>query len=228
MLRGVHLLYTVYIVFCCPVYYNCLYIMEPKFQTSFIPKKTVDDYSRNRSIVYTDTNIFTLAATIVFIATVILYGGLFFYKNMLVKQVAQADVQLIDAKTAIDPKKIQEIIDNDSRIKNSQKILERHLATSELMVFLNDSAIKKIRFNEFMYQNKEGIASVVIDSEVQTYNSFAYQQEVLVNNEFITNPSFENITLSDNGNITFKFTGRIDPSLVSYKKAIESTVTLNQ
>lgn len=202
--------------------------MEPKFQTSFIPKKTVDDDSRNRSVVYTDTNIFTLAATIVFIATALMYGGLYFYKNMLIKQVAEADSQLVEARTAIQPEKIQEIIDNDSRIKNSEKILDRHLATSKLMIFLSDSAIKKIRFSELMYQNKDGIASIAIDSEVQTYNSFAYQQEVLVKNEFITNPYFDDISLSDNGNITFKFTGRIDPSLVSYKKALESRITINQ
>lgn len=202
--------------------------MEPKFQTSFIPKKNIDDDSRNRSVVYSDTNIFTLTATIVFIATVLMYGGLYLYKNMLVKQVAQADSQLIEARTAIQPKKIQEIIDNNHRIKNSNKILDSHIATSKLMIFLSDSAIKKVRFNEFMYQYKDGIASITIDSEVQTFNSFAYQQEVLAKNEFIKNPSFDEISLLDNGNISFKFTGRIDPTLVSYKKALESRITINQ
>lgn len=202
--------------------------MEPKFQTSFIPKKIADDDSRNRVTINAETNIFTLTATIVFVIISLLYGGLFFYKGVVVKQVEKARQDLISASDAIQPEKIQEIIDNNTRINNSLEILDKHLATSKLMMFLSDSTIKKLKFNEFLYQNKDGIASVIIDSEVQTYNAFAYQQEVLAKSDFVINPSFTDISLSDDGNIKFKFSGRIDQSLVSYKKALESTITINQ
>jgi hypothetical protein len=202
--------------------------MEPKFQTSFIPKKIVDDDSRNRVTINAETNIFTLTASIVFVIISLLYGGLFFYKGVVVKEVEKARQDLISASDAIQPEKIQEIIDNNTRINNSLEILDKHLATSKLMMFLSDSTIKKLKFNEFLYQNKDGIASVIIDSEVQTYNAFAYQQEILAKSDFVINPSFTDISLSDNGNVKFKFSGRIDQSLVSYKKALESTITINQ
>lgn len=202
--------------------------MEPKFQTSFIPKKTVDSDSRNKSVVYTETNIFSLAATIVFITTTLFFGGLFLYKNMLVKQVAQADSDLESARSAIQPEKIQEIIQNNLRITNSKEILDRHLATSRLLTFLSGSVLKKVKFEELSYQNKDGVPSIIITSEAQNYNTFAYQEQVLSSNEYIKNPSYTEISLTPNGNIRFKFSGRIEPSLVSYKKGVESSVTINQ
>ncbi|HRH26625.1 MAG TPA: hypothetical protein PLZ99_00495 [Parcubacteria group bacterium] len=202
--------------------------MEPKFQTSFIPKKIAEDDSRNRVSISAETNIFTLAATVVFVVISLLYGGLFFYKGVIIKQVEKARQDLISASDAIQPDKIQEIIDNNTRINNSLEILDKHLATSRLMMFLSDSTIKKLKFNEFLYQNKDGVASVIIDSEVQTYNAFAYQQEVLAKSEYVKNPTFTDISLSDDGNVKFKFSGRIEQSLVSYKKALESTITINQ
>ena len=199
--------------------------MEPKFQTSFIPKKTIDNDSRNRVVAISDTNIFTLAASIIFIVTLLLYGGLYFYRDYVIEQVKKADTALTEAEAAIEPKKIKEIISNNSRINNSLKILDGHLATSKLMLFLQDSALKKVKFSEFTYQNKDGVPSIVINSEVQTYNSFAYQQKVLVENEYIQNSGFSDILLGDNGNIKYKFSGRIESSLVSYKKSLETLTT---
>jgi hypothetical protein len=201
--------------------------MEPKFQTSFIPKKIAEDDSRNRVSISAETNIFTLAATVVFVVISLLYGGLFFYKGVIIKQVEKARQDLISASDAIQPDKIQEIIDNNTRINNSLEILDKHLATSRLMMFLSDSTIKKLKFNEFLYQNKDGVASVIIDSEVQTYNAFAYQQEVLAKSEYVKNPTFSNIGLDSTGNIKFQFTSTIDSGLLSYKKSIE-TLSVNQ
>lgn len=199
--------------------------MEPKFQTSFIPKKTIDNDSRNRVVAISDTNIFTLAASIIFIVTILLYGGLYFYRDYVIEEVKKADAALTEAEAAIEPKKIKEIISNNSRINNSLKILDGHLATSKLMLFLQDSALKKVKFNEFAYQNKDGVPSIIINSEVQNYNSFAYQQKVLVENEYIQNSDFSDILLGDNGNIKYRFSGRIEPSLVSYKKSLEALTT---
>ena len=81
--------------------------MEPKFQTSFIPKKIAEDDSRNRVSISAETNIFTLAATVVFVVISLLYGGLFFYKGVIIKQVEKARQDLLD-KYSFDLQKLNE------------------------------------------------------------------------------------------------------------------------
>jgi len=200
--------------------------MQPNFQTSFIPKKPVSGESEKVNVVH-DTDIFTLAATITFIVTALLYGGLYFYKNLLVKQIGDAGKQLEDARAAILPDKIEELLDANSRISTVNGLLERHVVNSKMLVLLGDLAVTKLQFNDLTYTNKTGSPVLRINGEVQTYNALAQQQDILTKNEYIKNPIFSNITLSDGGNIRFQFTSSIDLNLVSYKKAVES-LSINQ
>lgn len=199
--------------------------MEPKFQTSFIPKKSAEPSSNRAVREVDDTNIFTLAGTLVFLATVLLLGGLFLYKNLLVKQITQADSDINAARSAIEPEKIQEILDANSRITASVQLLESHLVTTELLVLLGDLAIKNLRFNDLSYQNKVGGPSIAMSGEVLTYNGLAFQQRALSENESIKQPVFSDIGLAEAGKIKFRFSARLDPKIVSYRKLIESMNT---
>lgn len=195
--------------------------MEPKFQTSFIPKKQIGGESEKISIVE-ETNIFSLAATLVFVVTILMLGGLYGYRYLVLKQISEADAKLNEARSVIQTDKIQNLIDANSRITTGVSLLERHVITTKLLTLLNDSSIKKIKFNDFTYQNKDNTPSIIIDGEVSDYSALASQNDVLKKNELIKNPDFGDFLLSDNGFVRFHFTARLDPSLVSYKKSIES------
>ncbi len=199
--------------------------MQPNFQNSFIPKKPIDNTPDRPSGTNPEINIFSLAATIVFICMALLFGGLYFYKTILVKNLATAKEELESARSAIEPENIQKILDANSRITTSVGLLEKHLTTSKLLVFLGDSVVRKMKFTDLLYTNKDGIPTITINSEVQTYNAFAYQESVFSQNELVKFQDFSGISLAENGNIKFKFTARLDPSLVSYKKSLESINT---
>lgn len=198
--------------------------MEPKFQTSFIPKKQIGGDTEKINIVE-ETNIFSLAATLIFIVTALMLGGLYGYKYLVLKQISEADIKLNEARSAIQPDKIQKLIDANSRITTGVGLLENHLITTKLLELLNDSSIKKIKFNELTYQNKDRAPSVIIDGEVTDYAALASQNDILKKNELLKNPEFGDFLLSDNGFVRFHFTARLDPTLVSYKKSIESLDT---
>ncbi len=200
--------------------------MQPNFQTSFIPKKPVSGETEKVNVVH-DTDLFTLAATITFIVTALLYGGLYFYNNLLVKQIGEAGKQLEEARAAILPEKIKELADADSRIATVNGLLEKHVVNSKMLVLLGDLAVTKLQFNDLTYTNKTGSPVLKINGEVQTYNALAQQQDILTKNEYVKNPVFSNITLSETGNIKFQFTSSVDLSLVSYKKTVES-ISINQ
>lgn len=201
--------------------------MQPRFQTSFIPKKSIDNVPDRGAREVDDTNIFSLAATLIFLATALLLGGLFFYKNLVLKQLEQKGEEVNAARSAIEPEKIKEILDANARIKASVGLLENHLVTSRLLLFLGDLASKNLQFNDFNYQNKAGGPSITINGEAKTYNSLAFQQDVLSKNERLSQVVFSEINLNENGNVRFRVGARLDATLVSYKKLLE-TLSVNQ
>ncbi len=200
--------------------------MQPNFQTSFIPKKPVAGEVEKVNVVH-DTDIFTLAATIVFIVTALLYGGLYFYKNLIVKQIAEANKQLEDARSAILPDKIKELLDANSRIDTASNLLEKHLVNSRMLLLLGELSVKKLKFNDLVYSNKTGSPTIKINGEVQSYNALARQQQIFTESEYVKNPTFSNIGLDAVGSIKFQFTSNIDSNLLSYRKAIDS-LSVNQ
>ncbi|HEY4509208.1 MAG TPA: hypothetical protein VJC13_02930 [Candidatus Paceibacterota bacterium] len=195
--------------------------MEPKFQTSFIPKKPIGSTVSPSSNISAGGSLFSSIATVVFVITLLTSGALFVYKNILSGQVEQYDKEINDASNAIQPQKIQDLIDANSRVTVTKTLLDNHVVVSKLLTLLNDLTIKRIRFTSLNYINKNKESSLSISLEAQTYNALVQEQSLLQSNEFIKNPVFSNFSLGDNGFITVDFSATVDPSLVSYKKSVE-------
>ncbi|MSU45177.1 MAG: hypothetical protein EXS47_00900 [Candidatus Zambryskibacteria bacterium] len=196
--------------------------MEPKFQTSFIPKKPIVSQVGSGIEVIRSTNIFSVIATVMFLVTVIISGGLFVYKKVLSGQIDQGKKDVAAADEAIDSEKIKELIDANSRIISSKKLLDNHIASSEILLLLQDITIKRMRFTELTYKNTDKEINLNIKGEVQTYNALAQQEVIFKQNEFFKNPQFSGLALAENGTVSIEFSTMLDPFLISYKKALES------
>ncbi len=196
--------------------------MEPKFQTSFIPKKPIGTGGSNVGVVH-NSNIFSTLATVIFIITLLSSVGLFFYKNLLTSQIDQYNKDITSASTALQPQKIQDLIDANSRITTTKTLLDGHVVVSKLLLLLNDLSLKKMRLTDFNYVNKNKQSSLSITAELQTYNALAEEQNIFSKNEFIKNPVFSNFILGDNGYITVNLSATIDSALISYKKSVQSS-----
>ena len=195
--------------------------MEPKFQTSFIPKKPIGQTGGPSLSVVHNVSIFSTVAAVVFIVTILSSGALFFYKNILSGQIGQYDKDIASASSAFQPQKIQDLIDANSRIATTKTLLENHVVVSKLLLLLNNLVLKKIRIADLIYSNKNKEPSLLMIAEAQTYNALAEQQDLFLKNEFIKDPVFSSFVLGDNGYITFNFLATINSNLISYKKAIQ-------
>ena len=200
--------------------------MEPKFQTSFIPKKPIVASQGLQLSPVKDINIFSVIATIIFLVTALASGGVFVYKQLITNQIVKADQDLNAAREAFQTEKIQELIDANSRIMATKNLLEKHVVVSELLLLLNALTVKKMRITDLTYNNRNGSPTVSMSAEAQTYNALADQGRIFSENEFVLNEEFSNFELADSGNVRVKFFANIDPTLVSYKKAVEA-VSLN-
>jgi hypothetical protein len=196
--------------------------MEPKFQTSFIPKKPVGSSQGSGIEKIQSTNIFSITATIIFIVTILVSVGLFFYKNILNNQIETANANIEAARADFEPEKIQQLLDANARILSVKNLLENHVVVSRVLVLMQDLTVKKMRFISLNYVNKNNDPTITITGEIQTYNALAEQQDAFLKNESMKNPGFSDFNLGDNGYISVNFSSKIDPGYVSYKKMLES------
>lgn len=194
--------------------------MEPKFQTSFIPKKPIGVEPSGIKVIQT-INIFSLIAIVLFLVTVIISGGLFVYKRVILSQIAEAKKNIEQARGAIEPDKIKELVDANSRIISSKNLLENHIASSQILFLLQNLTVKRMRINELTYKNNEKKVDLIMKGEIQTYNALAQQEAIFKESEYLKNPAFTNISLNQYGGVEVEFSSTLDPSLISYKKAIE-------
>ncbi len=201
--------------------------MEPKFQTSFIPKKAIESRAgagigSGINVVHTP-NIFSVVATVIFVVTLFVAGGLFGYKMLLGNQIKKAAQDIEDARSAFQLDKIKELIDANARISSISGLLERHVAISRTFGLMENLVVKKTRFLSMNYNDKNSTPTLTIKGQVQSYNALAQQDDIFSKSQFITQPTFSNFKLGENGYISFEFNAGVSPELISYTKAITAS-----
>ena len=194
--------------------------MEPKFQTSFIPKKPIISSPARTSPAI--SNLFSVLAGIIFVITLITFGFLLVYKNVLKNQIAKADQDINSARAAFQLEKIQELIDANARIIAVKGLLEKHVVVSPFLLLLQTLTIQTVRLNDLTYSNKNNSPSVFINLQSKTYNSLANQSDAFSKNQYFKTNNFSDFNLGPNGSIQVKFFANLDSKLTSYKNAIGS------
>ncbi len=201
--------------------------MEPRFQTSFIPKKPIINDARiaSSSSVVRESNVFNLIAVIVFVATLLASGGLFGYKIYLKQQIDKDNKDISDAQAAFQVDKIKELLDANNRILASKDLLDKHVAVSSLLTLLQSLTVRRLRLVTLDYSNKTGQNVISLSGQAQNYNALVEQSRIFEESQYLSNNIFSNFTLEDNGYIKVDFDSAVDTSLISYKKALEAVNT---
>lgn len=201
--------------------------MEPKFQSSFIPKKPVSDSAKMLGPVTKNRNIFSVLATFIFTITLLVSAGLFVYQKMIESKISKADLEISDVRNAFEADKIRDLIDASSRLNSITKLLENHYVVSEVLILLQNLTVRNMRFDNFSYRNTDGKPTISMDSEALSYNAVANQRDVFIQSGLMSDVLFTGFNLSETGQVRSKFTAVISPKLVSYKELIDSLTKPN-
>ncbi|MBI2673952.1 MAG: hypothetical protein HYX23_01575 [Candidatus Zambryskibacteria bacterium] len=197
--------------------------MEPKFQSSFIPKGPVVSTMpgtpmRRRS---QGKSLFYFLSIIIFSASVLSALGVFGYKFYLKYRIEQMGVDLENARMTLQPEAISELTRLDNRLLSSQKLIAQHQILSPLFKFLEASTPKTVRFNEFNYaKTSQGLELSAI-GEARGYAALALQSDIFSKSQYFKNSIFSHLTLNDNGDVSFSLKTMVDPTLVSYQREVE-------
>jgi len=200
--------------------------MQPKFQSSFIPKGPVvssggvtpgGTKSKGR-------NLLSFLASIIFTISIIGALGIFGYKFYLKYRIQGMESDLESAYIALEPETISQLTDLDSRIKSTKELIARHVVLSPLFRFLEDSTPTTVRFTELNYNLTDKGYELSMTGEARGYADLAVQSDIFNKSPYFRNPVFSDFILGDRGNITFSFKATLDPTLLSYKKEVENSV----
>ena len=191
--------------------------MEPKFQSSFIPKGPLapagnfTQKSKPKSGSFLGSLI-----VLIFIVVVLLSAGLFAYNWYLSNNIKKMGNDLESAKLALNSETIDSLSRLDARLNITEGLLEKHIALSPFFEFLEASTLQNVSFNDFNYAHTENGIEITMKGLARGYSAVALQADIFNKSDFLQDPLFSDLNLDERGNVTFELEAIINPSLLKY------------
>lgn len=193
--------------------------MDNSFQTSFIPKKPVDDViKRDHKL-----DLFTVISILILILVVLASAGLYVYKIYLTKQKEAIIVSLEKSQGSFEQETIMKLESFDKKTSAVKEILSKHKVLTPLFSILSEITIPNVQYTKFSHEGNMDKMVVKIEGLAKDYASIAQQSEIYNSSKgrFFSDVVFSDLTKSETGNtINFKLEFSIDPSLLSYEKQL--------
>ncbi len=193
--------------------------MEPKFQTTFIPRKSVVDVAFSRR---STVGVFTLITIALFVVTVVLAGGLFVYKQTLSKINTDLKAELDGYNTQTRAPEVGELIALNNRLNVAYASLADHIALSRVFDILNQVTLQDIRWNNFSFEMSDaGVPTLKMSGQARSFAAVALQadkvSEFAINNvPVFKNPIFADFSVDNVGNPTFSLKSELDKKFVLF------------
>lgn len=208
--------------------------MEPKFQTSFIPRKQVTSVGgtigggvptqlKPKSDL---SSIFMAISVILFIVSALGLGGAFFWKYYSNQQNISYKEQLAKKEKEYNINNIQNLKVVSVQIDMANKLLENHLAFSKIFDHIGKMAISDVRFLSMDLKSSDSQkVTVSVKGLGKNLPAVAFQSDVLSSLEkygvstIFSNPVIQSPSLDSTGAISFGFSADVDRNSLLFKTA---------
>jgi hypothetical protein len=205
--------------------------MENSFQTSFIPKKPIVTNGATTSYGggQKTTSISMVVSVSILIVVILSTGGLFLYKNYLIKNKEALSSSLVKVRDSFDNDTIAELETYDKRSSTAKQILNNHIVLSPLFELINELTLSSIQYTKFDHNTANGIFSVKMSGIARDYRSIALQADVFNTGKGrkLKDIVFSNLTKDKNNYVTFDVEFTVDPSLLAYSNNLNNNSSPN-
>ena len=209
--------------------------MEPTMPTSFIPKRPVSaDALVIRKSSRHSVGLLSLITTVIVIATIASFVGVYLYTIALSKQKATLAASVDETKNGIGTDFLTDMKRLNARIEGVKMLLQSHVVISPIFAALQTTTLRSVQFKTFSYAfvtdpgTKQQMVEVDLSGTAKSYATIALQSDAFSQSPLIKNPVFSNLTVDDkNGNVNFKLTFTVSPSDLSYEKFITTVTPVN-
>jgi len=190
-------------------------------KTSFIPKKMyVNTGGPRRS---STVSIFNIVGIIIFVTTLVISGGVFFYHKVLVSSMEKLDTDLIEEKNSFEPDTVEEAVRLSQRIESVKGILSNHIVVHPIFELLSEKTLKSIQFTNFSYTFPKGSdeVSMTMNGIAGNFEAIALQSDIFGSDKNINDPIFSNLSPDKSGNVTFSFSAKLPVEFVLFENNFE-------
>ena len=208
--------------------------METKFQTSFIPKKPLVSAGTIGGIATSaprkkGTSIFMTLAGLLFLISLGVAGGMYYWKSFLLSSQESYKTQLAQREKQFNGDLIEELKRQDVKITLASQLIRNHLAMSNIFTILGSFTIESVRFLSLDLvapANSTEDIKVTMKGYGSSFSAVAFQSDVLGKlvdyglRGIVKNPILSDPSLDVNNSVSFGFTATIDPSTLSYEKSL--------
>ena len=191
--------------------------MEPKFRTSFIPKKTLATASQSQKKSGGGLGVMTLLSLIIAFGAITLSVGVFLYQQILEASLTRKTETLERARAAFEPALIEELVRIDSRIEAAKGILNKHITPSVLFETLEELTLKSVQFQDFdLTRISDDKISISMKGIAQDFRGVALQADIFGKSRLIREPIFSNLNLNQEGRAVFSLSAFVDPTFINF------------
>lgn len=208
--------------------------METKFQTSFIPKKPftpIGGVNIRTSHSHT-TSLFMTLATLLFIASLVAAGGMYFWKSYLLSAQESYKSQLAEREKQFNSDLIEELKRQNIKIDTAKNLIVNHIAVSQIFDIIGRLTTENVRFLSMDLVTASTNPNDGIKISMKGYgtslSAVAFQSDVLGKLEqyglrkVVKNPILSDPSVDVGKTVSFGLSATIDPGSLSYKKSLET------
>jgi hypothetical protein len=208
--------------------------MEPKYNTSFIPKKFLGgnvggsaggtQFVQRRHVMGPGYYL----SVLIFVIALIVSGGVFAYVKITQQNIEKLQTALELSTQSINVNEVESYIRLNKRLTNANTIVNKHVAVSEVFALLEERTLRDIRYGALDYTMEgDGSAiSMTVSGEAPDFQQVALQAKQFQSAELLKTPTVTNLAYGNDGEkglVEFTIQVGIDPRLVSFGSALQRT-----
>lgn len=192
--------------------------MPPKFQSTFIPRGPIAGASAMSPSLRTrgGSNFISSIAFFIFAISIILALGVFGYRFYLEYRISNMSRELAEAKAALNPEAIEDLVDLDTRLTSTQTLVKSHKLMTPLFEFLESVTPRSVRFSGFKYAVGQNGPEIELFGQARGYSALALVSEMFDQSRYFRSPVFANLNLNQKGEVEFAFKAEVLPELLSF------------
>jgi hypothetical protein len=199
--------------------------MESGIQSSFIPQDAGEVKLTPPSIGGGTgfSELVLLLCIVLVVASGVLAGAVFVYKQYMQTSLASKKAELQRAKDAFDPTLIQQLTRLDDRMHAGSSILAQHISPSAIFDALSQSTLTTIAFKSLKIEDNDlQHINLTFAGVAQSVNSIALQAQVLSKNGTMSNPIFSSIGRQPDG-VHFNLTLSVNPKAINFEQLLSAS-----
>lgn len=197
--------------------------MEPKFQSSFIPRGPISTSANSLSMPVrrSERSFFFLFSSGLFILSLIFAVGVFGYKYFLNYRITQMKSELEEARAALEPETVNELIKLNDRLLSTESLIKRHKVILPLFDFFQSATPKTVRYTNLNFNSTPQGIIINLEGQARSYAALSVAADVLNKAEnYLQDPVFSNLMLDDKGNVLFTARAVVVPEILSYDRFV--------